>query len=264
MIASAALNSPPLSASELDDFRRLGFVVRRRVFAPDEMAELAAEAERLLSERSDLIDPKNLRCRYMARENSGEPLFDVFDPVNDISPVCERFTSDARIVGLVDSIYGEPCSLFKEKLIFKLPGAMGYHLHQDIPRTWEGFPRSFLTALVPIDRPSDENGCTEIFTGYHHDFIVAEGGDHYHLPDDCVDLARRVKLLLEPGDVAIFHGLTPHRSGPNRSTTMRRAFYISYNARGEGGDQHDFHYREFHAFMRKRLAPDESKSMYFR
>jgi len=84
------------------------------------------------------------------------------------------------------------------------------------------------------------------------------------LPDDCVDPARSVKLLLEPGDVAVFHGLTPHRSGPNRSTTMRRAFYISYNARSEGGDQHEFHYREFHDFMRKRLAPDAPESMYFR
>jgi len=166
-----------LSAVELADYKRFGFVVRRGVFAQEEMAELAAEAERLLTEHSDLIDPKNLRCRYMARFDAGEPLFEVFDPVNDISPVCERFTSDARILAMVDSICGEPASLFKEKLIFKLPGAMGYNLHQDIPRTWAGFPRSFLTVLVPIDRPTDENGCTEIFTGYHHDFIVSGNGE---------------------------------------------------------------------------------------
>jgi hypothetical protein len=258
------LVATPLSAAELSGYREFGFVVRRRVFSADEMAELAAEADRLLNKHRDLIDPKNLRCRHMKHADSGEPLFEVFDPVNDISPVCERFTSDARIVAMVDSIYGEPCSLFKEKLIFKLPGAMGYNLHQDIPRTWAGFPRSFLTVLVPIDPPTEENGCTELFAGYHHDFLARENGEGYTLPDDCVDSARRIKLLLDPGDVAIFHGLTPHRSSPNRSPTTRRAFYISYNARSEGGDQHELHYREFHEFMRKHLVPDAPESMYFR
>jgi hypothetical protein len=254
----------PLSTAELSEYRELGFVVRRHVFTAEEMAELAAESDRLLTEHRELIDPKNLRCRYMKHVDSGEPLFEVFDPVNDISPVCARFTADARIRTMVDSIYGGPASLFKEKLIFKFPGAIGHDLHQDIPRTWSGFPRSFLTVLVPIDPPTEENGCTELFSGYHHDFIVAPNGEGYMLPDGCVASKRRVKLLLDPGDVAIFHGLTPHRSSPNRSSATRRAFYISYNARSEGGDQRELHYREFHLFLRKCLDSDAPESVYFR
>ncbi len=254
-----------LSTSELDDYRTLGFVIRRGVFPADEMRELSGETERLLTERRDLIDWCNLRCRFMAHVETGERVFEVFDPVGDISPVCARFAVDARILGMVESIHGETACLFKEKLIFKPAGALGYNLHQDIPRYWEGFPRTFLTVLIPIDRATEENGCTEVFSGYHDGFLSpADRPDAYMLPDDCVDSSRRVRLLLEPGDVAIFHGLTPHRSAPNRSHSMRRALYASYNARSDGGDQRARHYREFQERMRANYDPQAREKIYFR
>lgn len=255
----------PLTPHEIDEYRRLGFVVRRKLFSPDEMAALAAESQRLLDEHADLIDPANLRCRFMPHFESGQPLFEVFDPVNDISPVCRQMCLDARLVSLVESIYSEPACLFKEKLIFKPAGALGYSLHQDIPRTWPGFPRSFLTALVPIDAANEENGCTEVYAGYHRDFLApADRPDLYMLPADCVDPARRVSLVLDPGDVALFHGLTPHRSEPNRSQDCRRALYVSYNARSDGGEQRERHYAQFHEQMRSRMAAPGKKPLYFR
>jgi hypothetical protein len=260
-----AAASFPLSEDQMRLWRADGFVVLRGVFYPGEMQALRAETERLLTERRDLIDPRNLRCRFMAHVETGEKVFEVFDPVNDISPLCRRFTHDARLLALVESIYGEPACLFKEKLIFKPPGAMGYNLHQDIPRYWEGFPRTFLTVLVPIDAATQGNGCTEVFSGYHHDFLSPpDRPDLYMLPDDAVDPLRRVKLVLEPGDVAIFHGLTPHRSDPNRSPGLRRALYVSYNARADGGDQREAHYRQFHDRMRGHLASQGHENAYFR
>jgi hypothetical protein len=264
-MAATALDYTPLSPVELEEYRRLGHVVRRGVFSAAEMAALRRESERLLTERGDLIDPCNLRCRYMAHVETGEKLFEVFDPVNDIAPVCRDFTTDARLAAMVESIYDEPACLFKEKLIFKPPGAMGYNLHQDIPRYWEGFPRTFLTVLIAIDAATPENGCTEVFSGYHHEFMSPPGRpDLYMLPDDAVDPERRVKLELEPGDVAIFHGLTPHRSDPNRSRAFRRTLYVSYNALSDGGDQRDAHYREFQERMRSHLASQGHDNTFFR
>ncbi|MGE5193610.1 MAG: phytanoyl-CoA dioxygenase family protein [Deltaproteobacteria bacterium] len=246
-------------------WRADGFLVLRNVFCPDEMHTLLAETGRLLTERRDLIDQCNLRCRFMAHVETGEKVFEVFDPVNDISEVCKKFTSDRRLVAIVESILGEPACIFKEKLIFKPPGVLGYNLHQDIPRYWDGFPRTFLTVLIPIDPATVENGCTEVFSGYHHDFLSPPGRpDLYMLPEDAVDPARGVKLILDPGDVAIFHGLTPHRSAPNRSGGRRRAFYVSYNARSDGGDQREAHYREFQERMRQHLDAEGSGKTYFR
>jgi hypothetical protein len=256
--------SPALSSDELAAYCEQGFVIRRGVFTASEMAELAAEADRLLRECADLIDADNLRCRFMPHADTGEKLFEVFDPVRDLSPLYGRLAGDARIMEAVESIYGEPACLFKEKLIFKPPGALGYHLHQDIPKSWPGFPRSFLTVLVPIDAGNVENGCTELFAGYHHGFLETDPENHYWIADGQVDARRGVLLALEPGDVAIFHGLTPHRSAPNRSRGPRRTFYVSYNARSDGGDQREAHYAEFHEKMRSRLSPHSPEAMYFR
>lgn len=148
-------------------------------------------------------------------------------------------------------------------LIFKPPGATGYRLHQDIPLGWKGFPQSFLTVLIPIDALSRENGCTEVFAGYHSGHL-SQNSTEYMLPDELVEETRRVPLELEPGDIAVFHGLTPHRSAPNRSSGMRRTLYVSYNALSEGGDQRAVHYEEFQTKMRQRLEAQSSESIFFK
>lgn len=260
---STLINDSSVQSNDLAaEYWKNGFVILRKVFDPGEMQELLAETDRLLTERTDLISPNNLRCRYMAHHESGEQLFEVFDPVNDISPVCRKFCFDQRLLGALEQIYGEPACLFKEKLIFKPPGALGYQLHQDIPLYWKGFPRTFLTVLIPIDASSIENGCTEVFADYHHDFLCKDPSV-YMLPTDAVDPARCTSLVLEPGDVAIFHGLTPHRSDPNRSSQMRRVFYVSYNALSDGGDQHDAHYAEFRERMRDYRQSTVSGEVYY-
>ena len=247
----------------LHSYHNDGFVVLRDVFDADEMRSLLNESDRLLTDCREFISPGNLRCRYMPHCETGEPLFEVFDPVNDISPICQQFCTDPRIVSVIETLYGESACLFKEKLIFKPPGALGYKLHQDIPLAWNGFPRTFLTVLIPIDPSSEENGCTEVFSGYHHNFLSSDRAA-YMLPDDLVDPTRRTPLILNPGDIAVFHGLTPHRSAPNRSKQMRRVFYVSYNAHSDGGDQRDAHYAEFRERMREHRRMTISEPIFFK
>ena len=251
-----------LTCDQIQDYEKHGFLVLKGVFDPEDMQVLLSESNRLLREHNALISPNNLRCRYMPHHETGERLFEVFDPVNDISPVCQRFCFDPRILSPVASLYGEPACLFKEKLIFKPPGALGYQLHQDIPREWKGFPKTFLTVLIPIDPSLEENGCTEVFSGYHHEFLSSDENT-YILPDDSVDVNRRSPLILNPGDIAIFHGLTPHKSSPNRSNKMRRVFYVSYNAQSDGGDQHDAHYAEFRERLRAHRRSETSEAVYY-
>ena len=68
-----------------------------------------------------------------------------------------------------------------------------------------------------------ENGCTEVFPGYHHQGSLSPRDGMYHeLPADAVDSSTGAMLDLAPGDIAIFSGYTPHRSGANRSSQWRR------------------------------------------
>ncbi len=154
--------------------------------------------------------------------------------------------------------------MFKDKLIFKPPGAKGYDLHQDFI-AWPDFPRSFLTAVIALDGTDLENGCTVVYPGYHRQGCLSpEDGDYHPLPRELVDEAKAVPLVLEPGDVAIFGCFTPHGSAPNRSQRWRRQLYLSYNAFSDGGERRQKHYEEFHLWLRKKYAEYGKHFVYFK
>ena len=75
---------------------------------------------------------------------------------------------------------------------------------------------------------------------------------------------RRASVLdLQPGDLALFSGFTPHRSAANTSDGWRRQLYLSYNAGRDGGEQRDAHYRQFHAWLKEKYAQYGRTNVYF-
>jgi ectoine hydroxylase-related dioxygenase (phytanoyl-CoA dioxygenase family) len=239
-----------------------GYAIVRSLFTADEIAAVSAEADQLLN-RTDLIETNNLRCRWQTDVETDACIFDAFDPICDIGPVCAGVAHDLRIQALLSALYGEPARLFKDKLIYKPPAVTGYALHQDYI-AWPSFPRSFLTVIVAIDEADSLSGCTEVFPAYHkRGCLTPEDGMYHEIPPGVVDEACGVKLELRPGDVAFFSGFTPHRSGINRSRHWRRQLYLSYNAASDGGDCREPHYREFHSWLRDRYAEYGRTEVYF-
>lgn len=242
-----------LRPEQVAEYHDRGFIVLRNVFTPDEMAALSAEADAMM-QRKELIDTKNIRCRWSDHHETKECTFDCFDPVIDIGPVCRYFAYDERILAPLRAVYEDTAHLFKDKLIFKRPGLKGYALHQDYIG-WPSFPESFITVIVAIDATGAENGATELFPGYHKGgCMTPKDGDYHQLPEDAVDASTGVLLELQPGDAAFFGGFVPHRSAANKTDTWRRQLYLSYNAGRDGGDQRDAHYREFHEWLVKKYA----------
>jgi ectoine hydroxylase-related dioxygenase (phytanoyl-CoA dioxygenase family) len=251
------------SEAQIDQYNQDGFLILRNVFADSEIAELAEEADRLF-QRKDLMDADNIRCRWQDCAATGECRFDCFDPVIDISPPCSRIAPDRRILDSVTALYGEQACLFKDKLIFKPPGAKGYALHQDYI-SWKTFPTSFVTVIVAIDLADASNGATEVFPGFHkRGCLTPRDGMYHELPAETVASARGVMLDLNPGDIGIFTGYTPHRSGPNTSDEFRRLLYLSYNAMSDGGEQREKHYAEFHQWLKDRYAEYGKTNTFFR
>jgi ectoine hydroxylase-related dioxygenase (phytanoyl-CoA dioxygenase family) len=252
-----------LSAVQRRHFDEQGYLVVRRVFSGEDIAAISAESDRLL-QITDLMTTENIRCRWQNHVDTGVCLFETFDPVIDLGPVCDRLAHDPRLLAILEALYDEPAHLFKDKLIFKPSGARGYDLHQDYI-AWPNFPRSFITAALAIDPCGPANGCTEVFPGVHRRGCLSpEDGDYHALPDSAVAGVPPVPLQLEPGDVALFGCFTPHRSAPNKSTGSRRLFYLSYNADSDGGDCRDTHYREFHAWLKCKYAEYGKHQTYFR
>ena len=252
-----------ISGDQLDRYHADGSLIVHQVISPSEVAALAKEAERLM-ERTDLIDTDNIRCRWQNHFETGECRFDCFDPVLDLSPLCGKIARDERIIDIVSQLYGERACLFKDKLIFKPPGAKGYDMHQDYI-SWKSFPTTFLTVILAIDPADAGCGATEVFPGYHKLGCMSPKDGMYHkLPEEAVDMSKGVTLDLQPGDLGIFSGYTPHRSGPNRSQQFRRLLYLSYNAASDGGEQREAHYEEFKVWLKDRYAEYGKTNTFFR
>jgi len=262
MTATATATSLLLSPAQRQAYDDQGYLVVPRVFTPHEIAAALAEADRLFK-RQDLIDMRNLRCRWQPHCDDGECLFETFDPVIDIAPVYAQLARHSRLLAILGELYGECACLFKDKLIFKPPGARGYDLHQDYI-AWRDFPRTFVTAAVALDPCGLDNGCTIVYPGYHRQGCLSpEDGDYHPLPPETVDERTAVPLELQPGDVAFFGCYTPHRSEPNSSDRWRRLLYLSYNAASDGGDRREMHYREFLVWLRKKYAEYGKTNVYF-
>lgn len=243
-------------------YDRNGFVVVRGAFSEKEIHALDEEANRLLK-CEHLIDKLNMRCRWQDNLFTGECQFETFDPIIDLSALLHDVAHDDRIFDILQQIYGEPACLFKDKLIMKRPGMKGYGLHQDWI-AWPDFPRSFLTVLVPLENANCTNGCTEVFPGYHsHGSLSEENGKYHELSTELIDESCGVLLELNRGDIAIFDGFTPHRSGPNLSEVWRKQLYLSYNKLSDGGNLRTKHYADFHSWLKKRYAEYGLTNTYF-
>ncbi|MCE9532583.1 MAG: phytanoyl-CoA dioxygenase family protein [Planctomycetes bacterium] len=255
------LSTCPLTGEQIRSYREDGYLILPSFFDNERIEAVLDEAD--LLRRTDLVDPLNLRCRFMPSVKTGEPLFEVFDPIIDISPASASLAHDAQLYAVLHALYGEPASLFKDKLIYKPPGARGYGIHQDWI-SWPGFPRSFLTVLVALDEADVSNGCTRVYSGMHRNGCLApENGEYHQFSPDDMGIARRIDLELEPGDIAIFTGFTPHCSEANLSSQDRRQLFLSYNAQSDGGDLRAWHYADFQR-RRRQSSYQDSPHAFFR
>jgi len=242
-----------LSAAQVAEYYRRGFIIIPGVFGDDEVADLRAETERLVAGAD--LSGRNLRYTPPADNTPNGPW--KVDPCVEVSPRLAQLVADRRITDKLRSLYGGyPPRLFKDKLIIKPAGSHGNGLHQDY-NWWQGFPTSLLTVLLPLDAMTRDNGCTELYTGWQRGFLHQAGSLAVSaIPPESVASEERVYAELAPGDLAIFHCLTPHAAGPNRSTGARRALFLSYNDARDGSHR-ESHYEHYFAYVAAQLTPED-------
>lgn len=240
-----------------------GYTVVPGLFSDREVAAIQTECERLFSLFSAEQDRHNIRVQFRNHE-SGTPVLDRVDPFSDISPLLRDLGRDPRILAAVADALGEPGHLFKDKIIRKAPGTHGYGVHQDYTN-WQEVPapaQSLLSVLFAVDSSSPEKGGLEFFDGMHRrhyrdretpsDIFNPKAG---LVPDEVMAGRVAVSPTLAAGDIVLFHSLTPHQSGVNRSDQTRRSIYFSYNA-ASYGNIYDTYYRNFYGYLRKDRAAE--------
>ncbi|NUQ00546.1 MAG: phytanoyl-CoA dioxygenase family protein [Armatimonadetes bacterium] len=249
-----------LPAAQVEAFHQNGFLHLPHVFTPAEVAVWHEECERLLA--SELIHDDNVRTRFRVLPDGGRVL-EKYDPVVDVSPVFDAVACDERILGPIRQLFDDGALLFKDKLIFKPAGAGGYSAHQDFT-WWQPFPHEkLLSVMVAVDGADAGNGALELMPGRHHRHLVPVGEMRALTEAEIESLQGEWQQVeTSPGDILIFHCLTPHRSGQNTSSRSRRQFYPSYSA-ASYGDLYELHYEHYRWYVERNLSAEEKARLYF-
>ena len=126
---------------------------------------------------------------------------------------------------------------FLSQFIFKNPGAWGQPWHQD--SSYFPFDREPQVGVwIATSKATLENGCLVVLPESHLEPL------HEHLPDEREnsnygyteikdhDFSKEIPMLLDKGDVLIFHSFLMHKSYDNKSTERRTAMVYHFAETG--------------------------------
>jgi len=233
-----------LDATAQAHWARHGWVWLRGFLGADEMRDLTTWTEEIAA----WPEVPGRWMRYYERR-AGEPE-KMLARIENFVPFhagLGRFVSGPRLLELLSECAGEPVVLFKDKINFKLPGGAGFAPHQDAPAYVDFGVEHHVTLMVPIDPFTAENGALEMaHEACAREFLPQKPDGT--LRDGVMDTMKLETLLAKPGDVIAFDAWVPHRSGPNRSATPRRSFYLTYNPVSAGDRRAAYYARKRECF----------------
>lgn len=218
-----------LTEAEVDAYRRDGYVLRRGLFAPDEVALLSTAI------RTDPAIAANTYARMDSKGASTElALWN--HPGDDVFGAVAR---SARIVDSMEKLLGGEVYHWHSKLTMKRPKVGGaWDWHQDYGYWYRNgclFPQ-MASVFISVDPSTRENGCLEVLRGSHllgrleHGVVGGQVGADIERVEAAMKVLEHVFVEQEPGDALFFDCNTLHTSGQNRSEKSRNVLLCCYNA----------------------------------
>jgi ectoine hydroxylase len=171
------------------------------------------------------------------------PSFDSIFVWNDMSgrDLFAKVTRSHKIITVLEALFDDRVYVYHNKVVLKYPGMPGFKYHQDY-FYWYYMGNLFpdlVTAFIAVDAADEANGCLKVIEGSHklgrldhklYDGISDSGVEPQRLEVICARLPERA-LVLDVGDVAIFHCNTLHGADPNQSDASRLAVLGCYNTK---------------------------------
>jgi ectoine hydroxylase-related dioxygenase (phytanoyl-CoA dioxygenase family) len=233
-----------LTAEQLDQFQRDGYLVLPAAFSKDEIQRMQAEADcilELILNSSVALQRRSGRLDWRELAD-GSQIVRKIQPINDLSEYLAQVSNDPRLIQPMRQIMGHEPILMEEKLNYKQPLLQRvegveirptddrFPVHND----WayyqaQDYPQDILSSAISMDDSTVESGPLHVWPGSHRE----------HREHDSVSLGLQVKpglidyeggvdILAPAGSVMIFHALLVHNSRPNSSGRPRRIMIYSH------------------------------------
>jgi phytanoyl-CoA hydroxylase len=224
-----------LTAQQIEDYRRDGYLVIPRLIEGEQLAELRTITDRLVSEargvsqNNDLYDLEPSHSAQLPRVRRLKPvIFKRYD-------FFRALVRDPKITGLLSQLLGPDIRLYGGKLNMKSAGyGSPVEWHQD----WAFYPHTnddVLATGIYLDDCDMANGPLMVVPGSHH----GPTHDHHANGRFCgamdpeaagIDVSKAVPLTGPAGSMTIHHVRLVHGSALNTSNRQRRLLLHEYAA----------------------------------
>ncbi len=212
------------------------------------LLEGAIDVDRLSAVTGE-IDPFEARTTEYLRSKGGTVLISSADDITFTthlvtqSDLLRAFAAGEPFTDLCADLVGSDVRLYWDQAVYKKPEPVReFPWHQDNGYTYIE-PQQYLTCWVPLVDATVDNGCPWVLPGLHRRGTL----EHWITPlgFQCVDAddplaASAMPVEAKAGDVVVFSSLTPHRTGPNTTDGVRKAYILQYAPDGAevGGEGH--------------------------
>ena len=215
--------------TDLNDFNKNGFILKKQLFSKDEIQKLINYINSS-SEKKDNARETNSSSGKLNLTLWNHPSDDLFG----------KFSTNERIVRPMEKYLGDEVYHYHSKIIWKKPGDGGFDWHQDYGYWYHNaclYP-DMASCFIMLDRATKENGCLKILKGSHKVGRI----DHSvsNTPEQTADIERigelekrheNVYIEADPGDALFFHANLLHSSDANKSTESRRTLIVCFNTK---------------------------------
>ena len=143
------------------------------------------------------------------------------------SEAIRRFATGALFAGLCADLLGPDARLYWDQAVYKKPEPdREFPWHQDNGYVYVE-PQQYLTCWIPLVDASVENGCPWVVPGVHQRGTLAHRWTDVGF--QCLEDPAGARPVPAPaGSIVVFSSLTPHRTGPNLTGDIRRAYILQY------------------------------------
>jgi ectoine hydroxylase-related dioxygenase (phytanoyl-CoA dioxygenase family) len=225
-----------LSADQIEQFHRDGYVTLRAVLSEDELAMIEPEFERFI--RGEVPGMGRDFCDMSGPYGRA---FEDFSLVNAVLPrkYCPALQGniyERRAASIARQLIGASATLDYDQFLAKRPAKPDavFTWHQDLGYWPTGTPEPLTaTCSLALDDADSENGCLKVVPGSqkkglrpHRPLMLDRDKSHILsvelTPDDPI-----VELPLRRGDITVHDEMIIHGSGGNRSPDRWRRTYIT-------------------------------------
>ncbi len=251
-----------LTAQQLAEYQRDGFLVLKDFVSEDVCDDLRARAEELVAE----FDPRGVVSIFSTHEQtrtsddyflaSGDKIRFFFEEnafdengnlrqskersinkighaLHDLDPVFDSFSRTPELAGLVADLGVNNPLLIQSMYIFKQPNIGGeVTCHQDSTFLYTE-PMSIIGLWFALEDATIENGCLWAVRGGHKSGLkkrfmrAGAGGTRFEILDETVwSMNDLVPLEVKKGTLIVLDGLLPHLSRANTSARSRQAYTL--------------------------------------